>query len=369
MKLTLQRENLLKVLQTAAGVVEKRQTMPILGNFLFQVSQNYLVVTGSDLEIETRSQAPIEAIEGELFDTTLPAQKLLTIVRSLPDGVLVTLLFEDVRCVVSAGRSSFKLSTLPAKDYPHIDLTQANVSFRIQQGQLKSLIQHCAFAMAMQDVRFYLNGMLFDITSSGLRLVATDGHRLSTCVLESDLGELAPTQAIVPRKAISELTKLLVDAEDEIQLSLAKNYLTVQFLDTIFTCKLVDGRYPDYRRVIPQHNDVQVHTDRELLRSILQRAAILSNERFKGVRMAFEQNLLTVHAQNSEQDESHEDMAIDFSGDRIEIGFNVSYLLDVIHSAKDDGINLILKDSSSSCLIEFRQDAISCQHVIMPMRL
>jgi DNA polymerase-3 subunit beta len=369
MKLSLQRENLLKVLQTAAGVVEKRQTMPILGNFLFQVSQNFLVVTGSDLEIETRSQAPIDAIDGTPFDTTLPAQKLLTIVRSLPEGVMVKLDFDDTRCVVSAGRSSFKLSTLPAQDYPHIDLTQANVSFRLQQGELKTLIQHCAFAMALQDVRFYLNGMLFDITSAGLRLVATDGHRLSTCFFEAQWDDITPTQAIVPRKAISELSKLLNEADEAVQLSLAKNYLTVQFMDTIFTCKLVDGRYPDYRRVIPQHNDVSVSTDRELLRSILQRAAILSNERFKGVRMVFEHNLLTVHAQNSEQDESHEDMAIDFSGEKIEIGFNVSYVLDVIQSVKDDSVNLVLKDSSSSCLIEFRHEAMSCQHVIMPMRL
>ncbi|HEY9017923.1 DNA polymerase III subunit beta [Thiomicrospira sp.] len=369
MKLTLKRENLLKALQTVAGVVEKRQTMPILGNFLFQVSQSFLIVTGSDLEIETRSQTELDQVEGDVLDITLPAQKLLTIVRSLPDGVLVTLEFDEVRCTVKAGRSSFKLSTLPGADYPHIDLTQAQLGFRLMQGQFKQLIQHCSFSMASQDVRFYLNGMLFDITSSSLRLVATDGHRLSTCALEADFGELTPTQAIVPRKAIMELSKLLVDQDEEIQISLAKNYLTVQFLDTVFTCKLIDGRYPDYRRVIPQNNDVFVQTDRELLKAILQRSAILSNERFKGVRMVLDQNLLTVHAQNSEQDESHEDMAIDYQGEKIEIGFNVSYLLDVINSVKDDCITLSLKDSSSSCLVAADLDSMSCQHVIMPMRL
>mgnify|MGYP005749114255 CR=1 FL=1 len=369
MKLTLKRENLLKALQTVAGVVEKRQTMPILGNFLFQVSQSFLIVTGSDLEIETRSQTELDSVEGEPFDITLPAQKLLTIIRSLPDGVVVTLHFEEARCTVTAGRSSFKLSTLPGADYPHIDLTQAQLSLRLLQGQFKQLIQHCSFAMASQDVRFYLNGMLFDMTPNSLRLVATDGHRLSTCALDSQFGDFAPTQAIVPRKAIIELAKLLVEQDEEIQLSLAKNYLTVQFMDTVFTCKLIDGRYPDYRRVIPQANDVFVQTDRELLRSILQRAAILSNERFKGVRMVLEQNLLTVHAQNSEQDESHEDMAIDYAGERIEIGFNVSYLLDVIGAVKDDCITLNLKDSSSSCLISDQQGDLSCQHVIMPMRL
>lgn len=369
MKLTLKRENLLKALQTVAGVVEKRQTMPILGNFLFQVSESYLIVTGSDLEIETRSQTELDGVEGESFDITLPAQKLLTIIRSLPDGVMVNLDFEEARCTLKAGRSSFKLSTLPGKEYPHIDLTQAQLAFRLTQGQFKNLIQHCSFSMASQDVRFYLNGMLFDITPTSLRLVATDGHRLSTCSLESNLGDLVPTQAIVPRKAIIEISKLLVEADEEIQISLAKNYLTVQFMDTVFTCKLIDGRYPDYRRVIPQQNDVFVQTDRELLKAILQRSAILSNERFKGVRMVLEQNLLTVHAQNSEQDESHEDMAIDYQGDKIEIGFNVSYLLDVINSVKDDCITLSLKDSSSSCLVEAAQESIACQHVIMPMRL
>lgn len=369
MKLTLKRENLLKALQNVAGVVEKRQTMPILGNFLFQVSQSFLVVTGSDLEIETRSQTEFESLEGEPFDITLPAQKLITIIRSLPEGANVSLNFEQDRCTVKAGRSSFKLSTLPGADYPHIDLTQAELSLRITQKQFKSLIQHCSFAMANQDVRFYLNGMLFDLAPDCLRLVATDGHRLSTCALEGQFGDFAATQAIIPRKAITEMAKLLVDQDEEIQLSLAKNYLTVQFLDTVFTCKLIDGRYPDYRRVIPQSNDVFVQTDRELLRSILQRAAILSNERFKGVRMVLDQNLMTVHAQNSEQDESKEDMVIEFNAERIEVGFNVSYLLDVIQSVKDDSITLSLKDSSSSCLVSDQQDELSCQHVIMPMRL
>ncbi|WFE69635.1 DNA polymerase III subunit beta [Thiomicrospira sp. R3] len=369
MKLTIQRENFLKALQNVAGVVEKRHTNPILGNFLFQVWQTQLIVTGSDSEIETRSQTPIESIEGEAFDTTLPAQKLLTIVRSLPEGLHVVMEFEEGRCTLKAGRSSFKLSTLPGQDYPHIDLTQAQSLFEISQAELKNLIQHCGFAMASQDVRFYLNGMLFDVSPYGLRLVATDGHRLSTCVLNNAMERVVPTQAIVPRKAVVELTKLLSAPDESVSLSMAKNYLTLQFSDTVFTCKLIDGRYPDYNRVLPKFNDVQVQLDHQLFKSILQRASILSNERFRGVRLVFDQNLLTVHAQNAEQDESNEDMAIDFEGDRIEIGFNVGYLLDVINSLKSEVITLNLKDSSNSCLITVEDQTMQCQHVIMPMRL
>lgn len=369
MKLTINREHFLKGLQTVAGVVERRQTMPILGNFLLQVSGQHLTLTGSDLEIESRSQVEIDALTGDAFDITLPAQKLLTIVRSLPEGISVNLLFEQQRCTLSAGRSSFKLSTLPAADYPHLDLTRVELALQMSQAQLKHMLAQTSFAMASQDVRFYLNGMLFDVSPQALRLVATDGHRLSTASLEADFSSLTPMQVIVPRKGIMELTKLLQANDDVVELAFAKNYLTVKLADTVFTCKLIEGRYPDYRRVIPQNNEVQVNTDRELMRSILQRAAILSNERFKGVRMVIENNLLTVHAQNSEQDESNEDMVIDYLGERIEIGFNVNYLLDVIQAVKDEQIVLRLKDSSSSCLISTEDGLVKSQHVVMPMRL
>lgn len=369
MKISLSRENLLKVLQIVGGVVEKRQTMPILGNVLFYVYQNTLTVTASDLEIETRAQTELESCDVEQFAATLPAIKLINIVRSLPDGLTIVLDFDGARCTVSAGRSRFKLSTLPADDFPTIDLTQAELSFALSQHQLKQLIQHSSFAMASQDVRFYLNGMLFDISNQALRVVATDGHRLSTCSTELAMEGLTPTQAILPRKGVMELSKLIGDDDSLIQFSLAKNYLTVQFEETVFTCKLVDGRFPDYRRVIPQHNDQAVQTDRELLRNLLQRASILSNDKFKGIRFMLSNNLLTVNASNSEQDESHEDMAIDYNGPDMEIGFNVSYILDVLNAMQDDCVTLQLKDSNSSALIASNSDVCHCQHVIMPMRL
>lgn len=368
MKISLSRENLLRALQTVAGVVEKRQTMPILGNVLLQVQQNTLTVTASDLEIETRVQTELESSDGD-FAITLPAIKLMTIVRSLPDGLTIVMNFDEGRCDLAAGRSRFKLSTLPATDYPTIDLTQTEISLALQQHQLKQLIQHSAFAMANQDVRFYLNGMLFDINQNTLRVVATDGHRLSTCSTQLSTEGLTSTQAILPRKGVLELQKLMSDDESLIEFALAKNYLTVQLENTVFTCKLVDGRFPDYRRVIPQTNDQFIQTDRELLRNLLQRAAILSNDKFKGIRFVLAPNLLAVHAQNSEQDESHEDMAIDYQGPEMEIGFNVNYLLDVLNSMSDDLVTLRLKDANSSCLFDTETDVLSCQHVIMPMRL
>lgn len=369
MKITLTRENLLKVLQTVGGVVEKRQTMPVLGNILFEVFENTLTVTASDLEIETKAQTELESSEQTEFAITLPALKLINIVRSLPDGLTIVLDFEETRCTLSAGRSRFKLSTLPAQDFPTIDLTQTELAFSLSQHQLKQLIQHSSFAMANQDVRFYLNGMLFDINTQSLRVVATDGHRLSTCSTPLETDELTPTQAILPRKGVMELAKLIGDEDNLIEFALAKNYLTVKLEETIFTCKLVDGRFPDYRRVIPQHNDQPVQTDREMLRSLLQRASILSNDKFKGIRLLLAPNLLAVNASNSEQDESHEDMALDYAGPEMEIGFNVNYLLDILNSMHEDAVTLLLKDANSSCLIETQTDTCHCQHVVMPMRL
>lgn len=368
MKVSITKENLLKVLQKVGGVVEKRQTSPILGNILFHVKQNSLTVTASDSEVETRATTECASSDSE-FSITLGAVKLISIIRSLPDGLLVSLDFENNRCQISAGRSRFKLSTLPADNFPIIDLTQITQSFSLAQNQLKQLIHNTAFAMASQDVRFYLNGMLFDINQKTLRVVATDGHRLSTCTTQLQTEDLENTQAILPRKGVMELQKLIGDDDSLIEFSFAKNYLTVQLEDTTFTCKLVDGRFPDYTRVIPQHNDQIVETDREVLKSLLQRSAILSNDKFKGIRLNLGLNLLAVNAQNSEQDESHEDMAIDYQGTEMEIGFNVNYILDVLNAMSEPTVRLFLKDANSSCMIESENEVCHCQHVIMPMRL
>jgi DNA polymerase-3 subunit beta len=277
--------------------------------------------------------------------------------------------FGQDRCNLTAGRSKFKLSTLDAEGFPTLDLSQTDISFELPQKRLKQLMQHSSFAMASQDVRFYLNGMLFDISKNQFRVVATDGHRLSTCFTEVELENVTETQAILPRKGVLELAKLVQDSDDSLEFSLAKNYLMVRVDTTLFTCKLVDGRFPDYRRVIPENNDQLVQTDRELLKSLLQRASILSNDKYKGIRVTLGNNLLAVNATNSEKDESHEDMAIDYACAEMEIGFNVGYILDVLNTMADDCVVLKFKDANSSCLISAESDGCACQHVIMPMRL
>jgi len=368
MNLSLSRETLLKALQKVIGVVEKRQTMPILGNVLLQVQNNTLTLTASDLEIETRVETELESSDGD-FATSLPAIKLITIIRSLSEGLTVVLSFEEERCTLTAGRSRFKLSTLPAEDFPIIDMSQIVLTFSVSQHQLKTLIHNTAFAMATQDVRFYLNGMLFEIQNNQLRVVATDGHRLSTCVTQLSVEDLPTSQAILPRKGVLELQKLIQDQDSFIELALAQNYLTIRMENTTFTCKLIDGRFPDYRRVIPTHNDQILRTQKTLLKGLLQRAAILSNDKFKGVKLVLTENLLTVYAHNTEQDESQEDMTVDYTGLNMEIGFNVNYLLDVISAIPEEDIALKFENANTSCLIESDSSDCQCQHVIMPMRL
>ena len=370
MNLTISRDTLLKALQTVAGVVEKRQTKVILGNVLLQLQDQTLTVTATDLEIEVRAQVLVDSADQPQFATTLPAIKLLSIVRALPDGVMIQLAFDDTgRCTLSAGRSRFKLSTLPADEFPLLDLTQATLTLSVPQNRLRLILSHTHFAMAQQDVRYYLNGMLFDINDHALRVVATDGHRLSTCETALDTDDLPHTEAILPRKGALELIKLVHDSDDLVQLGLAPNMMTVQMEGVTFTSKLIEGRFPDYRRVLPTANSLLLKADRHLLKAILQRATILSSDRFKSVRLALQPGLLTVTAHNSEQDEAHEELVVEYDGPEFEIAFNVQYLLDVLNTGQDDFVTLAFKDATSALLIEEQGALAHCQHVIMPMRL
>ncbi len=372
MKFSVQREALLKSLSLVAGVVERRQTLPILANILFDIEGDNLALTGTDLEVEITARLKLESPAPDSLRITLPARKLLDISKSLPEGSSVNFSTTDGQKVqLSSGRSRFTLSTLPASDFPNVEESDARAELRISQGQLKRLIDRTAFAMAQQDVRYYLNGMLWELGQNRLRVVATDGHRLAMCDLESDsiqasAGDLV--QIIVPRKGILELSRSLHSEEEEVRLVIGKNHLRAATGDFTFVTKLVDGKFPDYQRVLPRGGDKIVIGPRLGLKEAFQRASILSNEKYRGVKLALSNELLTIRANNPEQEEAEDAVAVDYRGESIEIGFNVNYLIDVASVLSGETIKLTLADSNCSVLMEESSESDSL-YVIMPMRL
>lgn len=366
MRFTLQREALLKPLQQVVNVVERRQTMPVLANLLVVVDSDQLSLTASDLEVELVSRTGLASSEpGEV---TIPARKLFDIVRALPDGSEVTVKLNGDKAVVSAGRSRFSLATLPSSDFPSSDSLEVVERIRLPESVLKELIERTAFAMAQQDVRFYLNGLLFDLAETRFRCVATDGHRLAVCEANIPTGGSSRKQLIVPRKGVLELQRLLEGADNEIELELGRSHLRLRRSDVAFTSKLIDGRFPDYEAVIPIGADKEVTVERELLRAALQRAAILSNEKFRGVRIEVSADQLRVMAHNPEQEEAVEEIAAETAVDGIAVGFNVTYLLEAISALRGEKVLLQLRDANSSALVR-EVDSEACRHVVMPLRL
>ena len=365
MRFSLQRETLLKPLTQVVNVVERRQTLPVLGNLLVQVKGSQLSLTGTDLEVEMVARTPVDdAQDGE---TTIPARKLFEIVRALPDGSKVSVSQSGERITVQAGRSRFILSSLPANDFPSVDEVEATERVRVPEAGLKELIERTAFAMAQQDVRYYLNGLLFDLRDGGLRCVATDGHRLALC--ESPLEGLAgKRQIILPRKGVQELQRLLESGDRELELEIGPSHLRVVRDDVTFTSKLIDGRFPDYEAVIPIGADQEVRLGREALRAALQRAAILSNEKYRGVRLEISPGQLKINAHNPEQEEAQEEIEAQTQVDGLAIGFNVNYLLDALAALRDEEVILALRDANSSALLREASSA-KCRHVVMPLRL
>lgn len=349
MRFTLQREAFLKPLAQVVNVVERRQTLPVLANFLVQVQGGQLSLTGTDLEVEMVSRIAVEdAQDGE---TTIPARKLFEIVRALPDGSRVTVSQTGEKITVQAGRSRFTLATLPANDFPSVDEVEATERVAVPESALKELIERTAFAMAQQDVRYYLNGLLFDLRDQLLRCVATDGHRLALCetALENSTG--SKRQIIVPRKGVTELQRLLEGGDREVELEVGRSHVRVKRDDVTFTSKLIDGRFPDYEAVIPIGADREVKVDRETLRASLQRAAILSNEKYRGVRVEVTPGQLKISAHNPEQEEAQEEIEADTQVSDLAIGFNVNYLLDALSALRDEHIVIQLRDSNSSALV------------------
>ncbi len=366
MRFSLQREVFLKPLAQVVNVVERRQTLPVLANLLVQVKDGQLSLTGTDLEVEMISRIAVdEAQDGE---TTIPARKLFEIVRALPDGSKVTVSQTGEKITVSAGRSRFTLASLPANDFPSIDEVEATERVRVPEAALKELIERTAFAMAQQDVRYYLNGLLFDLRENSLRCVATDGHRLALCEAQYEGGAQTKRQIIVPRKGVTELQRLLEGGDRELELEMGRGHIRVKRDDVTFTSKLIDGRFPDYEAVIPIGADKEVRIDREVLRASLQRAAILSNEKYRGVRIEVSPGQLKISAHNPEQEEAQEEVEADTRVDDLSVGFNVNYLLDALTALRDEQVVLALRDANSSALVrEASNDR--CRHVVMPLRL
>jgi DNA polymerase-3 subunit beta len=366
MKFNINRDVLLPVLQTVSGVVDRRQTLPILSNLLLNISEGSLSVTATDMEVELIVGIELKLQQpGEL---TLPARKLLDICRALPAKAELQFEVKNDKVLIKSGKSRFTLASLPAQEYPVIDITENIVSFNIKQHELEQLLENTQFAMAQQDVRYYLNGLLLEITADKLRAVATDGHRLALdeAAIKSSIKE--PIQIIVPRKGITELTRLLQDEDSEIEIQISTNHIRVKNNNICFTSKLIDGRFPDYQRVIPELSETPVFADREELRNSLTRASILSNEKYRGVRIVFDANSLRALAHNPEQEEAEEELEVEYKGGEIEIGFNVSYLLDTLSIIKSKKVKLSVLDPNSSCLI-LPEDESNCQYVVMPMRL
>ncbi len=366
MKFTISRDAFLKPLQVVSGAVERRHTIPILSNVLIQVSAEQIRLTGTDLEVELVSACSIE--HGEEGQVTVPAKKLVDIVRSLPEGANVEFSASADKAIIRSGRSKFTLATLPAEDFPNIDDWDSDIQLVTSQSVLKDLMERTHFSMANQDVRYYLNGMLFETDTNILRTVATDGHRLAMSSCDIGQPNLTGRQVIVPRKGVMELLRLLDDVEHEVKVLIGNNHIRIETNGIGFTSKLVDGRFPDYRRVLPSGGDKVVVADRETLKHACSRASILSNEKYRGVRVNLSSGEMCLTANNPEQETAEEVIEVDYQGEALEIGFNVSYLIDVLNTVQGEKVKLTLSNADASGLIEDNEDDSSL-YVVMPMRL
>ena len=366
MKIIAKREAILSPLQAVIGVVERRQTMPILANVLLSAKGGRLAVTATDLEVELVATSEVDVQRNG--EVTVPGRKLLDICRALPEGVEMTLNLDGERMVVRAKKSRFALSTLPASEFPTVEEINAQQTLKLPQKDFKRLLEKTHFSMAQQDVRYYLNGLLLETSAKTLRSVATDGHRLALCEVDLPEGGKAGQQVIVPRKGVLELQRILGHEEQALEVGIGSNHIRVQIGDIRFTSKLIDGRFPEYGRVIPNNPPLVVTAVREDLRQSLQRAAILSNEKYRGIRFAVKPNLLTIQSHNPEQEEAEEEVEVSYDGTELEIGFNVNYLMDALAAVEGPDVQIGLTDGNSSCLIRASADGGS-RYVVMPMRL
>ncbi|MCK9989644.1 MAG: DNA polymerase III subunit beta [Rugosibacter sp.] len=360
------RDQLLGPLQAVSGIVEKRHTLPILSNVLLEKNAGVLTLLATDIEIQITTQTQTSGEESTSI--TVGARKLQDILRSLPEGLEVSLALVDKRLQLKAGKGKFNLQTLPAEDFPRMVVTEdQSTRFSVSQKQLKKLFALVQYAMAQQDIRYYLNGLLLITKGNELRVVATDGHRLAYAAgaLEE---ALAPIEVILPRKTILELSKQLNDSEDLVEIILTPNQARFKFNNIEFISKLIDGKFPDYERVIPKNHGKILKISRNQFIQLLQRVAILTNEKFRGVRLLLSEGSLKIISNNTEQEEAQEEIEVEYSGESLDVGFNVTYLLDVLANVSEETIELHLADANSSALFILPGNE-NFKYVVMPMRI
>lgn len=378
MKFTIERDNVLKPLQLAANVAEKRHTMQILSHVLLVLKTDSLQLIATDSEVEVMSRlALLPAADLVTGQITVPARKLLDICKNLPASLPIGFKTVKERLVITAGKGRFTLSTLPAADFPHFQSGQGERAFAVKSRLLRQLIEKTHFAMANQDVRYYLNGMLLEVTQAGtLQAVATDGHRLATAwVPLANEVSIEPIQAIMPRKAVLELSRLLSDDDELCEFTVGDNFIRVATQAFVFTSKLIDGRFPDIHRKLPQTEEAVIKADKDTLKQMFQRAAILTSEKYHGIRLQLAPGVLTVLANNPEQEEAEETLSIDFEGTAMDRGYNVTYLLDALSVLPAGDVSLAFVEGNNSVLIRTLQEKekadtdLESLYVVMPMRV
>jgi DNA polymerase-3 subunit beta len=361
------RDEILNPLSAVSGIIERRHTLPILSNVLIDRTASSVSFLATDIEIQITARSTLAAT-GEARAVTVGARKLVDILRALPESAEVTLQQQEKRLLVKAGKSRFTLQTMPAEDFPRLAKPAGEVArFALPQKALRRLLGLVQYAMAQQDIRYYLNGLLMVVEDKQLKLVATDGHRLAFASLKL-AADLPRQEVIVPRKTVLELSKLLADSDDEVKIEVSPAQAAFSFGSIELVSKLVDGKFPDYTRVIPTAHKNKLLIEREALRQALLRAAILSNEKFRGVRWVLADGSLKIVSSNAEQEEAHEEIEVKYSGDALDIGFNVNYLLDVLNNVAGAEIECAFGDSSSSALISYATEK-DFKYVVMPMRI
>ncbi len=367
MKFSITRETFLHPLSQVVGVVERRQTLPVLANFLIQArSGGSLAITGTDMEVELIASCDADVKqEGEV---TVPARKLLDIVRMLPDGVGINVSLDGDKLLLASGRSRYTLATLPATEFPATDQVENLETVDVEEQSFKRLLDKTSFAMANQDVRYYLNGLLFEFKDEALRTVATDGHRLAVCDLDAKVKVSQNRQVIVPRKGVLELARMLTDSKEKVTFGLGKNHVRLVKTGLVLTSKLIDGRFPDYQAVIPVGTERNMTVERGDLIHALQRASILSNEKYKGVRLEAGGNVIKIIAHNPQHEEAEEVLEAELNFEQMAVGFNVTYLLDALNALESDQVSLDMRDANSSCLLSAVGDGPD-RHVVMPLKL